>query len=206
MPEHRPRRAHPVHPRPRPLASGALDDLRFIRETMERSASFTAVPGWGIVALGLTAILAAWVSSQQGSQRTWLAVWIAEAALAISIGLVATWKKAQRSGVPLTSGPAQKFVSTFLPAAVAGGILTVVLSRLGLTGLLPGVWLLLYGAAVTSAGIFSVRALPLMGSAFMLTGIVALLAPPKMQTALLATGFGGIHIGFGYWIARRHGG
>src|SRR5215470_3244930 len=134
MPEHRPRRVHRLHSRPWPLASGALDDLRFIRETMERSASFTAVPGWGIVALGFTAFLAAWVSSRQSSQRAWLAIWLTEAALAIGIGLVATWKKAQRSGVPLTSGPAQKFVSTFLPAAVAGGILTVVLSRLGLTG------------------------------------------------------------------------
>src|SRR5215510_16141962 len=206
MPEHRPRRVHRLRPRPRPLPSGALDDLRFIRETMERSASFTAVPGWGIVALGMTALVAAWLSARQGSPRGWLAVWLTEAALAIGIGLIATWKKAQRAGVPLTSGPAQKFVSTFLPAAVAGGILTVVLFRLGLTGLLPGVWLLLYGAAITSAGAFSVRALPLMGAGFMLTGIVALATPSNVQTALLAVGFGGMHIGFGSWIARRYGG
>src|SRR5215470_1894755 len=193
MPEHRPRRVHRLRSRARPLASGALDDLRFIRETMERSASFTAVPGWGIVGLGITALVAAWLSSRQNSARAWLAVWLSEATVALSVGLIATWKKAQRSAVPLTSGPAQKFVSTFLPAAVAGAILTVVLFRLGLTGLLPGVWLLLYGAAITSAGAFSVRALPLMGAGFMLTGIVALVAPSNVQTALLAVGFGGMH-------------
>ena len=206
MPEHHPRRVHRLRSRPRPLPSGALEDLRFIRETMERSASFTAVPGWGIVALGPTALAAAWISSRQTSQRAGLVVWLAEAALAVCIGLIATWKKAQRAGVPLTSGPAQKFVSTFLPAAVAGAILTVVLYRLGLAGLLPGVWLLLYGAAITSAGAVSVRALPLMGAGFMLTGIVALVAPSNVQTALLAVGFGGMHIVFGYWIARRYGG
>lgn len=206
MPEHRPRRVHHLRTRARSLPSGALEDLRFIRETMERSASFTAVPGWGIVALGTTALVAAWLASRQISPRSWLVTWLAEAALAVCIGLVATWKKAQRSAAPLTSGPAQKFVSTFLPAAAAGAILTVVLFRLGLTGLLPGVWLLLYGAAISSAGAFSVRALPLMGAGFMLTGIVALVAPSNFQTGLLAVGFGGMHIGFGYWIARRYGG
>lgn len=207
MPEHRPRRLHRMRPRnPRPLPTGALDDLRFIRETMERSSSFTAVPGWGIVAMGFTALGAAALTllMRQLSARMWLAIWLAEAALAICIGLVATWKKAQRAGVPLTSGPAQKFMFTFLPPAVAGAILTVVLFHLGLTHLLAGIWLLLYGAAVTSAGAFSVNVLPLMGGGFMLTGIAALFSPPGWQTPLLALAFGGLHIGFGYWIARRH--
>ncbi|HEY6351292.1 MAG TPA: hypothetical protein VI636_17955 [Candidatus Angelobacter sp.] len=207
MPEHRPRRLRRVRPRyTRPLPSGALDDLRFIRETMERSSSFTAVPGWGIVAMGFTALGAAGLTSalRQLSSRAWLAIWLGEAALAICIGLAATWKKAQRAGVPLTSGPARKFMFSFLPPAVAGGILTVVLFRLGLMHLLPGMWLLLYGAAVTSAGAFSVNVLPLMGGGFMLTGIAALFSPPGWQTLFLAVSFGGLHIGFGYWIARRH--
>ena len=206
MLQHRPRRVYRPRSRSRVVPAGALDDLRFIRETMERSASFTAVPGWGMVALGTTALVAAAIASRQTSSRAWLAVWLAEAALAIAIGLIATWRKAQRAAVPLTSGPAQKFMFTFLPPAVAGGILTIVLFRRDLPGLLPGVWLLLYGAAVTSAGAFSISALPLLGAGFVLAGITALLAPPGWQTALLAVGFGGLHIAFGYWIARRHGG
>jgi len=207
MPEHRPRRLHRMRLRnSRPLPTGALDDLRFIRETMERSSSFTAVPGWGIVAMGSTALGAAALTTflRQLSACAWLAIWLSEAAFAICIGLAATWKKAQRAGVPLTSGPARKFMFSFLPPAVAGGILTAVLSHLGLTHLLPGMWLLLYGAAVTSAGAFSVNVLPLMGGGFMLTGIAALFSPPAWQTPFLALAFGGLHIGFGYWIARRH--
>ncbi|HKD14105.1 MAG TPA: hypothetical protein VKE71_06110 [Candidatus Angelobacter sp.] len=207
MPEHHPRRVHRLRPRAsRPLPSGALDDLRFIRETMERSSSFTAVPGWGIVAMGFTALLAAGVTtlSKGLSPRSWLAIWLLEAAVAVCIGLIATWEKAQRAGVPLTSGPARKFMFSFLPPAVAGGILTVVLFRLGLMRLLPGIWLLFYGAAVTSAGAFSVNVLPLMGAGFMLSGLAALFAPASFQTPLLAAAFGGLHIVFGYWIARRH--
>lgn len=208
MPEHRPRRLYRFHSRRRSLPSGALDDLRFIRETMERSSAFTAVPGWGMVAMGATAVLAAWLTSASHhlSQRAWLAVWLSEAALAMCVGLVATWKKAQRAGVPLTSGPARKFMYSFLPAAVAGGVLTTVLFRHGLAHLLPGSWLLLYGAAVTSAGSFSVAVLPLMGSGFMLIGILSFVSSPDLHTSLLSLGFGGLHIGFGYWIARRHGG
>jgi hypothetical protein len=208
MREHRPRRLYRLRSRPRPLPSGALDDLRFIRETMERSSSFTAVPGWGMVAMGVTALFATWLTSASLHlpRLAWLAVWIAEAAVAITMGLIATWKKAQRAGVPLTSGPARKFMFSFLPGAVAGGVLTVALFRLGLADLLPGTWLLLYGAAVTSAGSFSVSVLPIMGAGFMLTGIVTLISPPSFHAVLLAVGFGGLHIGFGYWIARKHGG
>jgi hypothetical protein len=208
MPEHRPRRVYRVRSHTRSLPSGALDDLRFIRETMERSSSFTAVPGWGMVIMGITALCAAWVTSASHhlGQRMWLAVWVLEGALAMTVGLIATYKKAQRAGVPLTSGPARKFMYSFLPAAVAGGVLTAVLFRLGLAGTLPGAWLLLYGAAVTSAGSFSVSVLPLMGAGFMAIGIITFIAPPGLHTALLSLGFGGLHIGFGFWIARRHGG
>jgi hypothetical protein len=206
MLEHGPRRLRRAHSRPQSLPTGALEDIRFIRTTIERSSSFTAVPGWGMVAMGMTALYAAWMASRQLSPWAWLIAWLAEAALAICIGLMAMWKKAEHAGVPLTSGPAREFMFSFLPSATAGGILTVAFFRLGLSHMLPATWLLLYGAAVTSAGASSLKVLPWMGMSFMLIGTVAVVAPEKLHSALLAAGFGGLHISFGYWIARRHGG
>lgn len=204
MAEHRIRRPHGLHSRPVP-ARAIEDDLRFIRETMEQSASFTAVPGWGQVAMGATALLSAWIASRQTAAAMWLAVWLGDAVLAASIALVATQNKAQRAGVPLTSGPARKFALSFLPPIAVAAILTPVLYQGGLARVLPGSWLLLYGAGVVSAGAFSVAIIPVMGLGFMLTGISALLLP-GWGNALMAAGFGGFHIIFGLLIARRYGG
>ena len=184
----------------------ALDDLRFIRETMQRSASFTAVPGWGQVIVGLTALPAAWIASRQISSQRWILVWFVEAAVALAIAVAAMQAKARRTGVPLTSGPGRKCAIGFAPPIAVGAVLTAVLYRGGLGSALPGMWLLLYGTGVVTGGAFSVSIVPWMGVCFMLLGLVALLESPAWGSLLMAAGFGGLHILFGIWIAREHGG
>jgi hypothetical protein len=187
------------------MPHSALEDIRFIRETMERSASFTAVPGWGQVAMGATALAAAWLAHLQRAPSNWVAVWLGEAVLGASVALVATQRKAQRAGAPLTSGPGSKFVRTFLPPIAAGAVLTLALYFSGLARLLPGTWLLLYGTGVVTGGAFSVTVVRVMGMLFMLAGVGGLLLP-AWGDAFLAAGFGGLHILFGVLIARRYGG
>ncbi|HEX7285237.1 MAG TPA: hypothetical protein VF532_03605 [Candidatus Angelobacter sp.] len=183
----------------------ALDDLRFIRQTMERTSAFTAIPGWGQVAMGATALAAAWLAARQVRPEAWLGVWLGCAVLATSIALVTAQRKAQRAGLPLTSGPGSTFARTFLPPMVAGAILTPVLYEAGLVRLLPGAWLLLYGTGVLTGGAFSVSIVPVMGMSFMLTGVAALLLP-AYGNLFMAAGFAGLHILFGVLIARRYGG
>ena len=188
------------------LQSHAMDNLQFIRETMERAGSFTAVPGWGGFAMGLTALAASIVASRQSSQEAWLATWLLEGVLAIALGGLAMKRKANRAQVPLMSAPARKFLLSFAPPLMVGALLTLVLYRAGLSGVIPGTWLLLYGTGVVTGGAFSVRVVPVMGICFMLLGAVALFCPMSWGTALLAAGFGGLHLVFGTIIARRYGG
>jgi len=129
-----------------------------------------------------------------------------EALLAGSISAWATSRKARSARVPLLSGPGQKLVLAFAPAMLVGALLTAACVLHGLYALLPGVWMLLYGAGVIAAGAYSVRIVPVMGMAFVAVGTVALFAPPTLGTALLIAGFGGLHVVFGILIARRHGG
>jgi hypothetical protein len=81
-----------------------------------------------------------------------------------------------------------------------------VLFQAGSIALLPGTWMLLYGAGVVSGGGASVRVVPLMGACFMAAGAAALLWPGLSGDTLLAAGFGGLHIVFGTVIAVKYGG
>lgn len=191
---------------PRALPDRALDNLRFIRQTMERAGSFTAVPGWGQVAVGVTALAAAWFAARQRTPELRLAVWLGEAVVALAIGGWTLLRKASASDDPILSGPGRRFGLSFLPPLVVGGLLTVALYRAGLATALPGTWLLLYGTGVATGGAFSVRIVPLMGVGFMAVGAVALLGPAAWGNWCMAAGFGGLHIVFGTIIARRYGG
>ena len=194
-------------PRPEPveLHAHAMENLRYIRRTMERAGSFTAVPGVGGMLMGSTALAAAWMASGRYRTGAWLAVWLGDAVLALLIGVVAAAVKSRRVKMPLLSGPGRKFVAGFAPSMVAGALLTAVLFRAGLTAPLPGMWLLLYGASVVAGGAASVRVVPVMGACFMAAGALALFAPSWGQV-LLAAGFGGFHVVFGAIIAVKYGG
>jgi hypothetical protein len=184
----------------------AVENLRFIRETMERAGSFTAVPGWGGVAMGVTAAAAAIVASLRRSQQEWLAVWSIEGLLAFVIGIWAVHRKARAAHLSLGSAPARKFLLSFAPPLFAGALLTIGLLHAGTLAPVPAVWLLMYGAGVVTGGAFSVPAVPIMGCCFILEGAIALFAPINWSNALLGIGFGGLHIVFGVIIARRYGG
>ena len=200
-----PARRLPPTQQPTALHDRAMDNLRFIRETMERSASFTAVSGWAGVAMGVVALGAAAVARLQEAPWAWLAVWLAAASLSAAVAVGGMAMKSRSVGTPLFSGPGRKFASSFAPPIAVGGALTLALFGAGQTALLPGTWLLLYGAAVVTGGAHSVRIVPLMGVMFMATGAVAL-ALPGWGDVFMAVGFGLLHLVFGVIIARRHGG
>lgn len=193
-------------PEPPALHAHAIDTLRYIRETMERAGAFTAVPGWGGIWMGVSAIVAAAAAGPPADNARWPIVWLGDAAVAATIAVSAIARKARRSTTPLLAGPAHRFALAFAPPLAAGGVLTAVFIAEGLTPRLPGCWLLLYGAAVTTGGALSVRIVPVMGITFMLLGIVAFATPVGWGTVWMAAGFGGLHVLFGAIIARRFGG
>lgn len=201
----RPLRAEPLEAPPA-LDERAMENLRYIRETMQQSATVTAVSGWGIVAVGGVALVAAVGAALAAGAHGWVAPWIAAAVVAPGVALGAIVRKARRQNLPLLTGAGKKLLLAFLPTMTAGLLLTLALVRRDATTLLPGLWLLLYGAAVMAAGAFSVRAVPVMGACFIALGAAALVLPAAWGNVVLALGFGGLHVAFGVYIARRHGG
>ena len=189
-----------------PLEDRAADNLRFIRETMERAGSFTAVPGWGGATIGFSALAAAALASHQPTAARWIFVWLAEAALAMVLAVLTVARKAHAAHVPLFFGPGRKFALGFAPPMIVGALLTAALYRDGDLRLLPGMWLLLYGTAVVSGGSFSVRVVPMMGVCFIVLGAAALVSPASWGNGYMVAGFGGLQIVFGLVIAQKYGG
>ncbi len=193
---------------PLPMREHALDNLRFIRDAMERAGSFTSIPGWGGVGVGVTAIAASAIAQQflGRSLRLWLTTWLAEAVVAAAIGFGAMTIKARRSNEAFMSGAARRFFISYFAPLVAGAVVTFALVRVESYAAIPATWLLLYGTAFVSSGAFSLRVIPVMGVAFMFLGAIAALVPLGASNILLGVGFGGLHIIFGLIIARRYGG
>lgn len=184
----------------------ALEHLRVIRQTMERSSAFTAVPGWGFCVMGVTALVAMPIALHQKTTEGWLAAWLIEAMVAATVALAMMHQKAMRLGTEILSISGRRLFAGLLPALAAGGLLTVALMWQGPVRLIPGVWLVLYGVAVMQAGAFSVRTVPAMGAAFVAVGAITLPLPWLWANITLGLAFSLLHIGFGVVIARRHGG
>jgi len=188
------------------ISNRAEENLQFIRETMERSTSFTAVPGYGGMLMGATAIAAAVVASYQVYLVNSLAIWLGEAALAFAIGLLAMWQKSKLAGQSLFSTPAKKFAFGFTPPLLAGVIITLGLWRNEHYYVLAPVCIICYGVAVICGGAFSARVVPVMGWCFMAVGTAAFLLPPSYGNLMMGLSFGALHMIFGAVIARKYGG
>jgi hypothetical protein len=192
--------------------SAALEHLQVIRETMERSAQFTALPGRGIMFVGATALITSVIAARYSHWMSrWIAIWLIEAPIAATIAVAAGYRKSSRLGLPLWSGPGRRMLVALAPPIFAGAALTLALFmnnyQFRLATVIPGMWLLLYGTALMAAGAHSVPPIPVMGAAFLVLGSVVLVAnAPFLMNAAMAIGFGGLHLGFGWYIAKKHGG
>jgi hypothetical protein len=196
----------PVRFDPLSVGGHAEDTLRYIRRSMERGATFTAVPGAGGAVMGALGAAASVVGSMQTTPDRWLAVWLGTAAVAAVVGVWSMARKAARAGVSLGGSSARHFaVGLAAPFAAGAGITYALWSTRGYA-VMPVVWLLVYGAGVLTGGTYSVAAVRVMGGCFMVFGLAAALTPPDWGNIWLGLGFGGLQIGFGLYIARHHGG
>jgi predicted phage tail protein len=188
------------------VSDRAMDNLRYIRETMERATPFTGISGRGEIAIGGTALIASVIAARQPSFKLWVYTWLAEGLIS---SLIAGWsmdRKARATQTSLFSGSGRKALYSLAPSLIAGGLLTLVLARAGAFAAIPGMWLLLYGTGVITGGMFSVRAVPAMGICFMALGALALFSPTAWTNWFMAGGFGGLHLLFGAIIVRKYGG
>jgi hypothetical protein len=192
--------------KPTPIDAGAVENLRYIRDTIEAAGTFTTVPGKGCIAMGITALTAAALELAPGLASAWLQIWVGAAIMASACALFFMEEKAKAQGLSLRRAVARRFFMTMVPAFVAGGVLTAALVGDVPRSSITGIWLLLYGCGLAACGVFAIPAVLAAGLAFMAFGTVALGLPSPWSPGILALGFGGLHIALGVIILRDHGG
>jgi hypothetical protein len=190
----------------RSVDTHAAENLQFIRQTMERSSTFTAVPGAGGVVMGVIGLTAAGIAARQPTSDWWLATWLVAAAIAAVVGLVFMSLKARAAGLTLMGTNTRRFALGMAAPFVAGAAITYELWAVNNFTVMAPAWLLLYGAGLLTGGMFSVRVVRVIGLCFMAAGLAAIVTPHEWGNIWLAMGFGGCQIGFGIYIARKHGG
>jgi hypothetical protein len=202
----RPSAAFPIQSEaPAAIESRALGTLAYIRASIESSSSMD-LPGMAGIVIGIVGVLAAIVVSLPRWSAHWLGIWLAAAAIALVLGGALVARQMARRGHTRYLGPARKFLLCLCPAILAGAVLTVVLGAAGMTTVIPGMWLLLYGCAVLSASTVTIagiaRLISIMGALFVALGLMTFTLPTVAHTAMLGLGFGVLHIIFGFLIRR----
>src|SRR5437868_13942913 len=116
-------RVLPLRPTESPeIHARAMDNLRFIRETIKTTTTFTAGSGWGTVIIGATAIVAAGLSAMTDSATRWVFIWLCEAGLSVLISVYTMALKARRAQQPLWSVAARKILFSFAPPMAVGAL------------------------------------------------------------------------------------
>jgi hypothetical protein len=206
----RPTAVFPIHSEaPVAIESSALGTLAYIRASIESSSSMH-VPGMAGIVMGVIGLLAAIVVSLPRWAAHWLGIWLAAAAVAFLLGGALVARQIVQRGHTRYLGPARKFLLCLCPALFAGAMLTLVFVSAGMTNVIPGMWLLLYGCAVLSASTVTIAGIAklicIMGALFVALGMITFALPTMAHTAMLGLGFGVLHVIFGFLIGRlSHG-
>jgi hypothetical protein len=159
----------------------ALEEIRSIRSQLARGTEFR---GYGPLTVALTGILAlaaavaqaAWVRNPVEDSTAYLAIWIATAAVSfVTIG-VETVMRAQRMHSGLAVEMVRSALEQFLPAIVAGLLVTVVIARYASQSLwmLPGLWQLIFSLGVFASCRFLPRPLFGVGVWYLAAGLTCL--------------------------------
>jgi hypothetical protein len=196
-----------------PDAREAEENLRVIRDLMERSTKYSTFSGFSGILAGVASIVGCIITQmlqarypQPADFRVpFLLTWSAVIFFAIGGDYLLTKRRAARVGKHILSRLGKQIVLAAAPGLGMGALLTLYfLQRNLLTDIYP-VWMLCYGIAVSAVGLFSQREVTALGAAFLLTGAVTLLCFPALGLPMMAVSFGGFHIVYALAVSRRDG-
>jgi hypothetical protein len=194
-------------------AREAEENLRVIRDLMERSTKHSTFSGLSGVLAGAASIVGCLMTralEQENLrptefQTSFLLLWSAVIVFAVGADYLLTKRRAAQVGKYVMSRLGTQMILGSAPGLGTGALLTLFFLRQGLLPFIYPFWMLCYGIAVCAVGQFSQREVSHLGAAFLWAGAMTLFLPPSCSLWMMAVSFGGFHIVYGIRMARKDG-
>ncbi len=159
----------------------ALAQIHAIRGQLARGSEFRGYGPETVAATGLLAASAAVFQATRlqdplGNPTRFLLIWISTAVLAVLVTGLQTITRTRRVHSGLVRQMILSAAESFLPAIVAGVLVTVALMRRAPANLwmLPGLWQIFYGLGIFASCRFVPRQMAAVGVWFLATGALCL--------------------------------
>jgi hypothetical protein len=161
----------------------ALAQIHAIRGQVARGTEFRGYGAETVAATGVLAGAAAllqsiWLKRPDEHLTAYLGIWIATAALAALLTGLQTINRTRRVHSGLARQMILSAAESFLPAILAGALVTLALARAAPQALwtLPGLWQIFYGLGIFASCRFMPRQMLAVGVWFLATGALCLSA------------------------------
>ena len=159
----------------------ALTDINLIREQLAQSTEFQGYAPATLATTGLFALLVAaaqgfWLPESATNMRLFIPVWVATAAVCVLVTAIETISRSRREHGGFAAAMLQSALEQFLPALVAGGLLTVALLEIAPENLwmVPGLWHIVFSLGVFASRRFLPRAIFWVGVWYLGCGLACL--------------------------------
>ena len=159
----------------------ALGDISSMRRQLARTAEFRGYGPATLAGTGVFAVLAAgvqsrWVPDPANHVSSYLTIWIWTAFVSAALIGAQMHTRTRRIHSPLADEMIRMAVEQFLPSALAGALITVVLVRYvpHVSWMIPGLWQIIFSLGVFSSCRFLPRPMVAAGTWYLVTGLICI--------------------------------
>ncbi len=197
-----------------------INDIREIKEIMERSSRFISLSGYSGVMAGIFALCASYLAYQTvypsqnylgyrmadltfESISTLILIAVVTIVLSVGSGIFFTTKRAKQMNQSLSDIQTKRLLMNLAIPLVSGGLLCLILLFKGFVGLMAPLTLIFYGLALVNASKYTLSEVRSLGIIEVCLGLIATYF---IGYGLLfwAVGFGVMHIVYGILMRLKY--
>ncbi len=200
-----------------------IDDLKDIKDLMNRSSKFISLSGWSGISIGIVALIAAFIAHLKiknwytlnsfdgiingkaidALKEDLLIIAAITLILSLGFGIIFTINKSKRINQKLWSKQSKTLLINLLIPLIIGGILCLLFIQKGNYGVVAPLTLLFYGLALINASSYTIGEIKSLGILNCILGLIGVYQI-GIGIILWGIGFGVLHIIYGILMKIKH--